>query len=140
MLTRCGDDLFCTVSESCENGRCVGVETKDGELWFKAGLEGTWSKVTPGGAVTQLLPVADVPVPPARVTPSDYAQAQERCIEDGPRCAAALEPGDPVPHYGRFCGSGRPLESDWSWAVGPDGGPMDAFDALCMHEDHAATW
>jgi len=141
-------------------GDYIGM-LREGELWFKIGLHDDWSKVTPTGTVTQFLPVADVPVPPARTTTADYAgprspcagmvghwwhcpssypEAQQKCVADGSRCEPVSELGSPVPDYGRFCGGGRPLGPDWNWAHGPDGGPMDAFDALCMHHEHAASW
>ena len=61
-------------------------------------------------------------------------------MDDEARCLTSAESADPVPEYGRFCGVGRPLEADWEWATGPDGGPMDAFDALCMHVDYGSLW
>ena len=142
-------------------GDRIGIATRDGELWLKRGLEGPWTTVTLAGSVSQLLPIADVPVPPARTTatdydgarapcagvgehawqcPTSYAEAQHACVEDGARCKASSELALPVPYYGRFCGADRPLASDWDWALGPDGGPMDAFDALCMHLDQTASW
>jgi hypothetical protein len=141
-------------------GDYIGI-LREGELWFKVGLHGDWSKVTPAGTVTQFLPVADVPVPAARTTPADYTgprqpcagivggswdcpvaypEAQQRCVQDGARCEPVAEPSSPVPAYGRFCGADRPADPDWNWALGPDGGPMDSFDALCMHQDHGASW
>ena len=141
-------------------GDYIGI-LREGELWFKVGLHDDWSEVTPAGTVTQFLPVADVPVPPARTTPADYTgprhpcagivgdswqcpigypDAQQRCIQDGARCEPVSEPSSQVPDYGRFCGADRPAGPDWNWAHGPDGGPMDSFDALCMHQAHAASW
>lgn len=67
-------------------GDYIGMLTREGELWFRIGLEGSWSKVTPTGNVTHYLPVADV--------------------QDGSRCEPVSRPGSPVPHYGRFCGAG----------------------------------
>jgi len=121
-------------------GDYIAVLTKDGELWFKIGLDGPWSMVEPAGTATQFLPVADVPVPPARTTAASYVEAQERCTLDGPRCEPISGAGPAVPSYGRFCGAGRPLDPDWDWAHGPDGGPIDALDALCMHHTHATSW
>jgi hypothetical protein len=121
-------------------GDYIGVLTKDGELWFKIGLDGPWSTVEPAGTATQFLPVADVPVPPARTTAASYTEAQEKCTLDGPRCEPVSGTGPVVPSYGRFCGAGRPLDPDWEWAHGPNGGPVDAFDALCMHHANATSW
>ncbi len=121
-------------------GNYIGMLTKEGQLWFKIGLEGTWSTVAPAGPVAQFVPVADVPMPPSRTTAASYAESQKKCAQDGPRCEPISDPGPPVPTYGRFCGAGRPLDPDWSWAHGPDGGPIDAFDALCMHHTHATSW
>lgn len=142
-------------------GDYIGMLSKDGELLFRIGLDGPWSEVTLAGAVTQILPVADVPVPPARTTaaeyagprhpcagivehpwhcPSSYAEAHQNCAQDDPRCEPVPELSSQMPYYGRFCGADRPADSDWNWALGPDGGPIDAFDALCMHHEHAATW
>lgn len=142
-------------------GDYIGMLSKEGELWFKIDLEGPWSKITPTGTVTQFLPVADIPVPPARTTaadfagpqspcagllghswqcPTSYTDAQQKCAQDGARCEPTSEDSLPVPYYGRFCGAAQPLDQDWNWAHGPEGGPMDAFDALCMHHDHAESW
>ncbi|MGB5813363.1 MAG: Ig-like domain-containing protein [Polyangiales bacterium] len=121
-------------------GDHIGMLTQDGELWFRVGLEGSWVKVEPAGAVSQFVPIADVPVPPARTTPARYGEGQSACVGDGMRCKPASEPALPFPDYGRFCGTDRPLPIDWEWANGPLGGPLDALDALCMHHDHAGAW
>ncbi len=142
-------------------GDYIGMLSRDDELMFRIGLDGPWSKVDTTGTVTQFLPVADVPVPPARTTaaehegprspcagiagdgwncPNSYAEAQQACADDGARCESVSDLSSPVPHYGRFCGVDRPLAPDWNWALGPSGGPMDAFDALCMHQDNAPSW
>lgn len=153
--------LSTSASAHVLQGDYIGMLTEDGELWFKIGLDGPWSEVVPVGNVTQFLPVADVPVPPARTTVADYAgprnpcagldehawhcpvsyaEAQEACVDDGSRCKPVSESAMPAPYYGRFCGDDRPLELDWDWANGPDGGPIDAVDALCLHQDHAESW
>ncbi|MEM8609549.1 MAG: hypothetical protein AAGF92_20775 [Myxococcota bacterium] len=145
-----------TVSRSFVlQGDYVGVLTNAGELWFRTGLEGSWSKVTPAGSVGQLLPIAPIPVPPVRTSvapssgtlescdglggwqcPVTYDDAQAACVSDGARCVATPDDADPA--YGRFCGAGRPLDEDRNWALSV--GPIDVFDALCMHADQAASW
>lgn len=140
-------------------GDTIGMLTEDGELWFKTGLDGEWATIAPSGPVTDWLPFVRVPVPPARTAvvdpaafrapcagldtwmcPTVYADSRQACVEDGDRCAPAPEPASPFPVYGRFCGADRPLETDWDWAIGPHAGPIDAFDALCMHADRASIW
>lgn len=141
------------------DGDSISMLTEDGELWFRSGLEGEWAETAPDGTVTEWLPVIRVPVPPARTVvdgfsgplascagidawmcPTAYAESQQACLDDGARCKPVAEAASPLPAYGRFCGPGRPLEADWAWATGPDVGPIDAFDALCMHADYADAW
>jgi hypothetical protein len=153
--------LSTNASRYVVQGDYTGMLTKDGGLLFRTGLDGPWTSVEPVGTVGQFRPVANVPVPPARTTateyvgprapcagtaghswrcPSGYAESQRDCAEDGSRCESVLALSSPAPHYGRFCGAGRPLGPDWNWALGPSGGPMDVFDALCMHHDFASIW
>ncbi|MEM7135727.1 MAG: Ig-like domain-containing protein [Myxococcota bacterium] len=141
-------------------GDRIGMLTTAGELWFTAGIGGVWSEVSPDGAVTQFVPVADIPAPPFRTAvsqgvgqldceavlgaqtscPVPYADAQQACVDDGSRCSPAPEALASTTLYGRFCGDTRPRASDWVWANGPDVGPIDSLDALCMHEDNAEAW
>lgn len=127
----------------------IGFVAADGTLKIKEGVSGAW-RSTPayGPGVGQFRLVVDVPVPPARTTPtgdtptivgaapSSYTASQQACTDDraaGHECYPIAEDDFPVSLYGRFCGDGVPSTSEWPWAE--RSGPMDSLDALCLHHD-----
>jgi hypothetical protein len=137
-------------------GNRIGRLLANGVLSVRVGPTGADMNTEPFGAgVTQFRLLVDNPVAPYRTTPSSYATGQSRCREldaaDGDPifgeedCYPALTHiAFPVPFYGVWCGAGRP--NDLSQAArergdrGGFGGPIDSFDALCMHHDPWESW
>ncbi len=111
-------------------------------LRLKIGLFGAVQTATVAGAgpIQQFRPVVDVPHTPNRTTPASYQTKQGECAAHtgGVHCIGKIEYGPfyVAPHYGRFCGAGRP--DDWTAAL--VAGPIDGMDALCRHHDSGKTW